>query len=113
MGARRQTRKRFFGFSSSTFTKFARANAALACSTHSGVTCHARTRCEAPNDFHPPEYRTVTAETNVGYLAAVAVTPDGAQAISTSRDTTLKVWDLKTGQVVRTFRRVNWIGDLG
>jgi WD40 repeat protein len=32
----------------------------------------------------------------------VAVTPDGGQAISGSSDKTLKVWDLKTGKLVRT-----------
>ena len=33
---------------------------------------------------------------------AVAVTPEGGQAISASGDGTLKVWDLKAGKEVRT-----------
>jgi WD40 repeat protein len=40
-------------------------------------------------------------------VRAVAVFPspdaDGKQAVSASRDNTLKVWDLKTGAVVATF----------
>ena len=34
------TTKAFFRFTCSAFNKFARANRALACSTHSGLTCH-------------------------------------------------------------------------
>ena len=33
---------------------------------------------------------------------AVAVTPDGSQAVSASWDKTLKVWDLRTGKALRT-----------
>src|SRR4051794_17938340 len=32
----------------------------------------------------------------------MAVTPDGKQAISTSSDNTLKVWDLESGRLHRT-----------
>ena len=32
----------------------------------------------------------------------VAVTPDGNRAVSASSDTTLKVWDLASGQEIRT-----------
>ncbi|WP_343039317.1 hypothetical protein [Sodalinema gerasimenkoae] len=33
----------------------------------------------------------------------MAITPDGKQALSASRDTTLKLWDLATGEVVASF----------
>ena len=32
----------------------------------------------------------------------MAVTPDGNQVVSASEDKTLKVWDLRTGEVLRT-----------
>ena len=32
----------------------------------------------------------------------MAVTPDGKQVVSASKDKTLKVWDLETGRVLRT-----------
>jgi WD40 repeat protein len=37
-------------------------------------------------------------------VRAVAVTPDGHQAVSASDDGTLKVWDLETGQALRTLK---------
>jgi WD40 repeat protein len=45
---------------------------------------------------------------------AVAVTPDGRWAISASWDHTLKVWDLQTGQEVRTFvGHEDWVFAVG
>jgi WD40 repeat protein len=45
-----------------------------------------------------------------GELNAVAVTPDGRSAISASADSTLKVWDLKSGQAVRTLEgHTDWV----
>lgn len=35
---------------------------------------------------------------------SVAVTPDGRQVVSGSQDETIKVWDLETGEEVRTMR---------
>lgn len=32
----------------------------------------------------------------------MAITPDGGRAVSGSSDKTLRVWDLKSGQAVRT-----------
>ena len=43
-----------------------------------------------------------TLEGHTEMVSAVAVTANGRFAISASADTTLKVWDLGTGQVVRT-----------
>jgi len=37
-----------------------------------------------------------------GWVIAVAITPDGRQAVSASGDKTLKVWDLASGEEVRT-----------
>jgi WD40 repeat protein len=38
------------------------------------------------------------------YVSAVAVTPDGGWAVSGSYDTTLKLWDVEKGAVIRTMR---------
>jgi len=34
---------------------------------------------------------------------AVAIAPDGKRAVSASKDNTLKLWDLETGNVLATF----------
>ena len=47
-----------------------------------------------------PLLRTLTGHS--GEVSAVAVTPDGKQAVSASGDKTLKVWDLETGRALRT-----------
>ena len=46
--------------------------------------------------------RNLEGYSNSNEVCAVAVTPDGRRAISASGDHTLKVWDLETGQVLRT-----------
>ena len=52
---------------------------------------------------HPRRTREILGvETFDDAVAAVAVTPDGKQAVSASRDQTLKVWDLDTGLERRT-----------
>jgi WD40 repeat protein len=38
-----------------------------------------------------------------GTVYGVAVTPDRQRAVSASDDKTLRVWDLKTGEVLATF----------
>ena len=47
------------------------------------------------------ELRTLSGHTEG--VSAVAVTPDGQRAVSTSDDGTLKVWDLETEEVLATF----------
>ena len=47
-----------------------------------------------------PLLRTLAG--HAGPVMAVAVTPDGRQAVSASDDTTLKVWDLASGTELRT-----------
>ena len=51
-----------------------------------------------------------TLEGHSGSVHAVAVTPDGKQAISASGDNTLKVWDLATGQQRLTLKgHSSWV----
>ncbi|MEG4059307.1 WD40 repeat domain-containing protein, partial [Microcoleus sp. Pol7_B2] len=47
------------------------------------------------------ELKTLTAHNH--RVTAVAIAPDGKTAISASRDNTLKVWDLFSGEEVCTF----------
>ncbi len=46
-----------------------------------------------------------TLEGHSHWVNAVALTPDGKQAISGSLDNTLKVWNLATGELVHTLER--------
>jgi len=47
-----------------------------------------------------PLRRTLTGHTS--WVQAVAITPDGKQAVSASHDETLKVWDLQSGKELKT-----------
>lgn len=38
------------------------------------------------------------------YVHAVALTQDGKKIVSDSRDYTIRLWDIETGECVRTFR---------
>jgi len=49
-----------------------------------------------------PLFRTINAHSDS--INAVAITSDGEYAISTSRDKTLKVWDLKSGTELGTLK---------
>ena len=40
---------------------------------------------------------------HAGGVVSVAFSPDGKQALSGSNDSTLKLWDIKTGKEIRTF----------
>jgi len=42
------------------------------------------------------------------WVEAVAITPDGKQAVSASQDTTLKLWDLATGSELATLTGHSW-----
>jgi hypothetical protein len=42
-------------------------------------------------------------------IFAVALTPDGRRAVSGSHDNTLRVWDLESGQTLRTLQGHSWI----
>ena len=37
------------------------------------------------------------------YIESVAITPDGKYIVSGSRDNTIKLWDIKSGEEIRTF----------
>ena len=53
--------------------------------------------------LHPPGTELLrTLEGHSSTVSGVAVTPDGKQAVSASRDNTLKVWDLESGRALRT-----------
>jgi hypothetical protein len=53
--------------------------------------------------LHPPGTGLVhTLEGHSRVVSGVALTPDGKRAVSASFDTTLKVWDLRSGRELRT-----------
>ncbi|MEL6318594.1 MAG: WD40 repeat domain-containing protein, partial [Pseudomonadota bacterium] len=47
--------------------------------------------------------RTTIFPGHADAVAAIAVTPDGERALSASRDGALMLWDLETGEALRTF----------
>jgi len=54
-----------------------------------------------------PLIRTLEGHTDLLAYAVVAVTPDGRRAVSASWDQTLRLWDLKSGQTIRTLEGRN------
>ena len=43
-------------------------------------------------------------------MTGIVITPDGRRAVSASEDYTLRVWDLESGQSVRTLEgHINWV----
>ena len=106
----------------------AKAAEALALST----TMMARTRAEQGQlflahellDQVPPEFRWggwqylkrqmaggyCTLYGHVGEVLSVSVSPDGRLVASSSSDTTVKLWDARSGQEIRTLRgHSNWV----
>ncbi|MEH2336813.1 hypothetical protein [Nostoc sp.] len=60
--------------------------------------------CALTPSLTPPGGRLLRTLKGHSYsVNAVAVTPNGQQVISASWDTTLKVWNLATGEVIATF----------
>jgi len=54
--------------------------------------------------------RAISGKAHAGGILAVAVTPDGRRVVSASKDWTLKVWDLETGEMLHTLRgHQGWI----
>ena len=45
----------------------------------------------------------MTLQGHISYVTSVSIFPDGDRVISASYDKTLKVWDMKTGQVIASF----------
>jgi WD40 repeat protein len=43
-----------------------------------------------------------TSERHLGAVTALAIAPDGKTLVSGSEDRSLKVWNLETGQLLRT-----------
>jgi WD40 repeat protein len=41
---------------------------------------------------------------HIGTIYAVSFSPNGEQIASSSRDETVKLWDIKTGECIRTYR---------
>jgi WD40 repeat protein len=46
----------------------------------------------------------LTLTGHLSWVDAVALTPDGRQAVSASLDSTLKIWDMENGRELRTLR---------
>lgn len=44
----------------------------------------------------------ISSKEDKDWITALAVTPDGRQIVSGSYDNTIKVWDLESGQLLRT-----------
>jgi WD40 repeat protein len=44
-----------------------------------------------------------TLEGHTDWIFAVAVTPDGRRAVSVSKDRTLRLWDLESGEAIAIF----------
>ncbi|MFM6009428.1 MAG: WD40 repeat domain-containing protein, partial [Dolichospermum sp.] len=63
---------------------------------------------KSASESHNVWLRPITA--SLRWITAVAITPDGKKAISASRDKTLKLWNLQTGQEINTFKgHEDWV----
>ena len=45
-----------------------------------------------------------TVQGHTGYVASVAFSPDGARLASASKDETVRIWDVSTGQAIATLQ---------
>ncbi len=48
-----------------------------------------------------------------GVITDVAVSPDGKEVVTCAKDKTIRIWDIKTGENIRTFRSEAGPGDIG
>ena len=49
-------------------------------------------------------------EGHTGFVSAVTVAPDGQRAVSASNNRALRVWNLESGQLVRTLEgHTGWV----
>lgn len=49
--------------------------------------------------------KTFSAEGHMGYVTAIAITPNGKQIISVSDDCTVRIWDIESGENIKTFKQ--------
>jgi len=52
----------------------------------------------------PPAKRCAPSKGHTEYVSSVAFSPDGKTALSSAHDNTLRLWDVATGQTLRTFK---------
>jgi hypothetical protein len=56
---------------------------------------------------------TLAIQAHIEPISALALSPDGRQVASASRDKTVKLWDVATGQTIRTLRgHAGWVNDV-
>ena len=58
---------------------------------------------EATSTLADSKLKILTFEGHPGGVTGIAVTPDGHQVVSGGRDKTVKLWDITTGALFRTF----------
>jgi WD40 repeat protein len=71
-----------------------------------GLTLMAALALPAPADAQDrPKIEIVPRVSHGGPITSAAFSPDGARVVTASYDTTLKLWDVATGRLIRTFVR--------
>jgi len=61
--------------------------------------------CDGPSDPEPDAVsKPILCEGHTGWVAAVAVSPDGKLVVSGSEDGTLRFWDAADGKAIRTVK---------
>ncbi|AWM36951.1 hypothetical protein C1280_07915 [Gemmata obscuriglobus] len=67
-----------------------------------------------PNPLDPLHpYLVLDANGHTAQVQGVAMTPDGRRVVTASRDRTVRVWDVTTGETLRTFRYPTGPGNEG